>query len=101
MLFTAFCARIRNNCKIGSYIHKPPSYFSLSSSSFTEGDNADNCIIFIGNAGTLYGNVILQQDVTFAEGRVLTILGGKSLTIPVAVTLTHNGTIENQGTIIK
>jgi hypothetical protein len=65
----------------------------------TEGDNVNNSIVFIGNEGTLYGNVTLGMDVTFAAGRVLDIAAGKSLTIPTGITLTNNGTINNEGTI--
>jgi len=65
----------------------------------TEGTNANNPIVFNGNDGTLYGNVTLAKNVTFAAERVLTIASGKSLTIPSAVTLTNNGTINNSGTI--
>jgi hypothetical protein len=66
-----------------------------------EGDNVDDSIIFIGNTGTLYGNVTLGMNVTFAAGRVLTISSGKSLSIPDSVTLTNNGTInvESGGTV--
>ena len=60
---------------------------------FTEGDNVNNAIVFIGNTGRLYGNVTLAQNVTFDAEKVLTINSGKSLTIPGSVTLTNNGRI--------
>jgi len=64
------------------------------------GSNRGPAIIFIGNNGTMYGNVTLQQNVTFASGRILPISAGQSLTIPSGVTLTNNGTIIKKGIII-
>jgi hypothetical protein len=66
-----------------------------------EGENVNNSIIFIDNDGTLYGDVVLGMDVTFADELILTIENGKSLTIPNSITLTNNGTINNNGTIIR
>ena len=74
-------------------------FASTIQATLTEGDNVDNAIVFIGNAGTLYGDVTLGQDVTFAAGRILAIPSGRSLTIPDSVILTNNGTINNSGTI--
>ena len=56
-------------------------------------------IVFIVNNGTIYGNVTLQQDVTFPVGRILPIPAGQSLTIPSGRTLINNGTINNDGLI--
>jgi len=63
------------------------------------GSNLGPAIVFIGNNGTMYGNVTLQQDVTFPTGRILPISAGQSLIIPSGITLTNNGTINNSGTI--
>jgi hypothetical protein len=60
------------------------------------GDNLNNSIVFIGNTGTMYGDVTLTQNITFQTNHVLTIMGGK-LTIPNHITLTNNGTIRNMG----
>jgi hypothetical protein len=65
----------------------------------TAGVNAALAIAFNGNAGTMYGDVTLQQDVTIPSSRTLTIPSGNTLTIPGGVTLTNNGTIHNRGTI--
>ena len=63
------------------------------------GSNLGPAIVFNGNNGTLYGDFTLEQDVTFAAGRILTIPAEGGLTIPSGVTLTNNGTINNSGTI--
>ncbi|MCL2442983.1 MAG: hypothetical protein FWD13_05885 [Treponema sp.] len=65
----------------------------------TEGNNVNNSIIFNGIYGILYGNVILQNNVTFSEGQILTIPTARSLTIPGNLILINNGTINNSGTI--
>ena len=64
-------------------------------------------IVFDGNAGTVYGSVILQEDLTIGEDERLTIGKDASLTVPSGTTLTNNGTVTttdggsltNQGTI--
>jgi len=66
----------------------------------TEGNNVNNSIIFNGNNGSLYGNVVLQNNVTFSAERILTIHSERSLTIPEDVLLINNGIINNSGTII-
>jgi len=71
----------------------------FASSIFPNDPNVGPAIVFIGNNGTMYGNVTLQQNVTFPSGRVLAISGGQNLTIPSGITLTNNGTINNSGTI--
>ena len=64
-------------------------------------------------AGTVYGSVELQENLTIGEGESLTIPDGASLTVPADVTLTNkgevtttgsgaltnNGTINNSGTL--
>ena len=67
--------------------------------SLPTGENLGPAIVFVGNNGTMYGDVILQQDVTFVVGRVLDISGEQTLTVPNGITLTNNGTINNSGTI--
>ncbi|MCL2035720.1 MAG: hypothetical protein FWG94_13475, partial [Oscillospiraceae bacterium] len=56
-------------------------------------------ILFIDGEGTVYGDVILGDDLTINSDETLTIPDGASLTIPDDVTLTNNGTITNDGTI--
>lgn len=50
-------------------------------------------IVFDGMEGTVYGNVVLQEDLEIGEGETLTIPEGSSLTVPEGKTLTNNGTI--------
>jgi hypothetical protein len=50
-------------------------------------------IVFDGSAGTVYGTVELQNDLTISEGETLTIGDGASLTVPSSKTLTNNGTV--------
>ena len=47
----------------------------------------------------VYGDVILENDLTIDSERTLTIPAGTSLTIPTDVTLTVNGEITNTGTL--
>ena len=49
-------------------------------------------ILFIGNNGTTYGNVVFTGSMT--------IRSGQTLTIQAPATLTNNGSIQNDGTII-
>ena len=74
---------------------------NTSSSAFQVGAGSGNSggIVFDGNAGTVYGNVELPQNLEIKEGETLTIPDGASLTIPDGTTLTNNGAIilENGG----
>ena len=54
-------------------------------------------IVFDGSAGTVYGTVELQNDLTISEGETLTIGDGASLTVPDGKTLTNNGTVTTTG----
>ena len=61
---------------------------------------------FNGDAGTVYGPVTLQEDLSIGEGETLTIYQGASLTIPEGVSLINRGTVTgasgsvfNDGTI--
>ena len=58
-------------------------------------------IVFDNGAGTVYGDVTLQEDLTINEGESLTIPDGASLTVPEGTTLTNNGTVttEEGGTL--
>jgi len=57
--------------------------------------------VFIFNIETMYGNVILQQNVTYASNRFLNISNEQSLTIPNGITLTNNVRINYSGTIYR
>ena len=59
----------------------------------------EDCLVFIRNQGTVYGNCVLTQDYT--NGNNITIPNGATLTIGSGVTLTNNGTItiEEGGTL--
>ena len=48
-------------------------------------------------AGAVYGNVILQEDLTIGEGERLNIPSGASLTIGNDATLTNEGTVTTDG----
>ncbi len=50
-------------------------------------------------AGTVYGSVTLQEDLTIGEGESLTIPDGARLTIDSSATLTNEGTVTNSGTL--
>ena len=54
-------------------------------------------IVFDGSAGTVYGTVELQNELTINEGGTLTIGDGASLTVPSGKTLTNNGTVTTTG----
>jgi len=49
-------------------------------------------ILFVGNTGTMFGDVTLERDMTIPSGRTL-ILDSGTLTVPGGVTLTNDGTI--------
>jgi ubiquitin len=59
----------------------------------------DDCIVFEGSTGTVYGDVTLESDLTIPSGTTLTIPGGATLTIPDGTTLTNNGAVTNNGTV--
>ena len=69
------------------------SYTPIQPASTSQG------IVFIGDNGTVYGNVTLQADLTIESNQTLTIPQGAKLTIPNGITLTNHGTIINHGTI--
>ena len=55
------------------------------------GDNRSG-IVFDGSTGTVYGTVVLQNELTIGEG--------ESLTVPEGSSLNCNGKLTNNGTII-
>ena len=57
-----------------------------------KGNNSLGGIVFDGNQGTVYGNVILQED--------LTIESGQTLTVPEGSSLNCNNNLTNKGTIL-
>lgn len=65
-------------------------------------------VVFIGNAGNVYGSVTLPGDITIPEGYTLDIETGDTLIVPQGTTLTNYGTINmnggtltNNGTIVN
>ena len=58
---------------------------------------ASQGILFIGDKGTVYGEVTLQNDLTIESGSTLTIPQNMSLTVPSGIALTNHGTIYNYG----
>jgi hypothetical protein len=56
-------------------------------------------ILFNGNTGIMYGNVILKQNATIPSGKTWTIASDQIFEISPNDTLTHNGIIYNNGTI--
>lgn len=58
-------------------------------------------IIFLGAKGKVYGESIsLQTDLTINKGQSLEIPKGTKLTVPDDVTLTNNGEIVGEGTLL-
>ena len=58
-------------------------------------------IIFLGAKGKVYGESIsLQTDLTINKGQTLEIPKGKALVVPDAVTLTNDGAIVGEGTLL-
>jgi hypothetical protein len=58
-------------------------------------------VLFVGNEGTVYGDVVVREDVTIPAGYTLTIPEGATLTVAPGVTLTNLGTIVNSGTLVN
>lgn len=74
---------------------------SSTSIQYRTGNEENGGIVFDGSAGTVYGSVTLQDDLTIGAGETLTIGDGASLTVPDGKTLTNNGTVtvEEGGTL--
>ena len=62
-----------------------------------KGNNSSGGIVFDGSAGTVYGDVTLQEDLEIGDGESLTIPEGSSLTIPDDKTLTNKGEVKTDG----
>lgn len=69
-------------------------------SSIYLGASRQGGMLFIGNTGELYGDVILFNDLQIPSDKTLTIPSGKRLTISDSVVLTNNGSIINNGEIL-
>lgn len=74
---------------------------SSTSIQYRTGNEENGGIVFDGSAGTVYGSVTLQDDLTIGAGETLTIGDGASLTVPSGKTMTNNGTVtvEEGGTL--
>ncbi len=70
-----------------------------SSISDTGSGNKTSGVLFQGNSGTVYGDVILGNSFEIASGKQLTIPDNTSLTITAENTMTNYGTIQNNGTL--
>jgi hypothetical protein len=57
------------------------------------GSNLINAIVIIGDSGTMYDDVTLQEDITIPSDKILGIPATGTLTIPPDRTLTNNGNI--------
>ena len=55
---------------------------------FETGSDGTGGIVWNGKDGTVYGNVILQEDLTIGEGESLTVGDGASLTVTEGKTIT-------------
>lgn len=72
----------------------------------TDGTNSlnhatkQNCIVFSGNSGQVYGNPTITGDVTIPNGKTLTVPGGSTLTVAEGAMLTNKGSIYNIGNIV-
>lgn len=66
------------------------------------GNTGDWCgIVFLGTNGKVYGESIsLQTDLTINKGQTLEIPKGTTLVVPDDVTLTNNGAIVGEGTLL-
>lgn len=57
-------------------------------------------LIFENGSGAVYGDQTLQTDLTIAKEQSLEIPKGTKLTVPDDVTLTNNGAIVGEGTLL-
>ena len=83
----------------GSYRNSPDNgAFTMNgnavviASSVSDNSPKDKGILFIGNNGVMYGNVMLEHDVTIPNNMTLALYNG-DLTIAKGAALTNNGTI--------
>ena len=56
-------------------------------------------MLFDGDDGTVYGNVVLSDDLLLSDTMTLTVTEGSTLIIPSGITLNNYGRIVNNGTI--
>ena len=59
-----------------------------------------NCIVFNGDSGQVYGDLTITGDVTIPYGKTLTVPSGSTLTVAEGATLTNEGSISNGGNIV-
>lgn len=101
---------IRTNEILTSFINDSSQFITVDGDAvvFTERIRVNNSekgptltqgVVFVGNAGTVYGTVNLPGSVEIPIGYTLTVPEGAELVIPKGITLTNNGTIQNNGTI--
>lgn len=65
-------------------------------------DTASGGMYFNGDAGTVYGAVTLQEDLSIGKDETLTIYQGASLTIPAGMFLINEGTVRGaDGSIVN
>ena len=64
-------------------------------------NSASGGMYFNGNAGTVYGSMTPQEDLSIGEGETLTIGQGSKLTIPVGSSLINEGTVTGAGSIVN
>lgn len=64
-------------------------------------NSASGGMYFNGDAGTVYGAVTLQEDLSISEGETLTINQGSTLTIPEDKSLINEGTVTGAGSVVN
>ena len=74
----------------------------IYTSSISDDDVTDDWsgIIFQGEAGTVYGDVTLEENLEIQSGETLEVPEGSQLTVAEGATLTNNGQITNEGEIL-
>ena len=79
-----------------------PGSAVIHASSISDDENTDDWsgIIFQGTAGTVYGEVTLEEDLEIGEDETLDVPKGARLTVAEDATLTNNGAITNEGEIL-
>ena len=60
-----------------------------------------NSLLMQNGSGTVQGSVTLKENLTVPTGGTLTIPADATLAIPDGVTLTNNGTVENDGSLVN
>lgn len=62
------------------------------------GTTMNNCVVYDGDVGQVYGSAVLDHDYTVPAGKTLTIPADASLTAPKGISLTLDGKVEGTGT---